>query len=80
MKTDWLDGDTFYFCKHKPSKERGTLVDKVPFGKYTVKSVMSGCVESDGWVFYFDEIKRSEERRVGKECLRLCRSRWSPYH
>ena len=25
-------------------------------------------------------IKRSEERRVGKECLRLCRSRWSPYH
>ena len=24
--------------------------------------------------------QRSEERRVGKECLRLCRSRWSPYH
>ena len=23
---------------------------------------------------------RSEERRVGKECERLCRSRWSPYH
>ena len=23
---------------------------------------------------------RSEERRVGKECSRLCRSRWSPYH
>ena len=26
------------------------------------------------------EYQRSEERRVGKECLRLCRSRWSPYH
>ena len=26
------------------------------------------------------ETRRSEERRVGKECLRLCRSRWSPYH
>ena len=26
------------------------------------------------------ENARSEERRVGKECLRLCRSRWSPYH
>ena len=25
-------------------------------------------------------VTRSEERRVGKECLRLCRSRWSPYH
>ena len=23
---------------------------------------------------------RSEERRVGKECLDTCRSRWSPYH
>ena len=24
--------------------------------------------------------RRSEERRVGKECDRVCRSRWSPYH
>ena len=24
--------------------------------------------------------KRSEERRVGKECTSVCRSRWSPYH
>src|SRR3546814_14284715 len=23
---------------------------------------------------------RSEERRVGKECVRTCRSRWAPYH
>ena len=23
---------------------------------------------------------RSEERRVGKECNQVCRSRWSPYH
>ena len=32
--------------------------------------------------FYENALKypRSEERRVGKECLRLCRSRWSPYH
>ena len=25
-------------------------------------------------------IRRSEERRVGKECQPRCRSRWSPYH
>ena len=25
-------------------------------------------------------LPRSEERRVGKECSELCRSRWSPYH
>ena len=26
------------------------------------------------------DIVRSEERRVGKECVQPCRSRWSPYH
>src|SRR3546814_15090003 len=25
-------------------------------------------------------LSRSEERRVGKECVSTCRSRWSPYH
>src|SRR3546814_7595204 len=25
-------------------------------------------------------MSRSEERRVGKECVSTCRSRWSPYH
>ena len=25
-------------------------------------------------------VGRSEERRVGKECASMCRSRWSPYH
>src|SRR3546814_12899081 len=32
---------------------------------------------SDTQVAYLD---RSEERRVGKECVSTCRSRWSPYH
>src|SRR3546814_18026806 len=27
-----------------------------------------------------DIVRRSEERRVGKECVSTCRSRWSPYH
>src|SRR3546814_13223603 len=26
------------------------------------------------------QLHRSEERRVGKECVSTCRSRWSPYH
>src|SRR3546814_2209722 len=30
---------------------------------------------TDSSLFY-----RSEERRVGKECVGTCRSRWSPYH
>src|SRR3546814_9339649 len=28
----------------------------------------------------FGLLVRSEERRVGKECVSTCRSRWSPYH
>ena len=34
----------------------------------------------DRWISNARLVHRSEERRVGKECLRLCRSRWSPYH
>ena len=35
--------------------------------------------QNDELIKYLDDILlRSEERRVGKECLRLCRSRWSP--
>src|SRR3546814_13262772 len=29
---------------------------------------------------YIFAAERSEERRVGKECVSTCRSRWSPYH
>ena len=41
--------------------------------KEITKGVFSGSVLS---VIH----KRSEERRVGKECNQVCRSRWSPYH
>src|SRR3546814_7088565 len=30
--------------------------------------------------FHNGLLHRSEERRVGKECVSTCRSRWSPYH
>src|SRR3546814_13689655 len=32
------------------------------------------------WAYTLSILKRSEERRVGKECVSTCRSRWSPYH
>src|SRR3546814_13414248 len=35
----------------------------------------NGTVQLSGFV-----VSRSEERRVGKECVSTCRSRWSPYH
>src|SRR3546814_20237139 len=33
-----------------------------------------------GYGFGGERTHRSEERRVGKECVSTCRSRWSPYH
>src|SRR3546814_5151065 len=33
-----------------------------------------------GVVLSITDGARSEERRVGKECVSTCRSRWSPYH
>src|SRR3546814_12673400 len=43
----------------------------------------SGTVEADDraqLVARASGTIRSEERRVGKECVSTCRSRWSPYH
>ena len=37
-------------------------------------------IENGDWVKVDGDRGRSEERRVGKECSELCRSRWSPYH
>ena len=53
------------------------------FGGSIVNNLLSlgaeptNVVRQDGLIEWKS---RSEERRVGKECLRLCRSRWSPYH
>src|SRR3546814_5536886 len=34
----------------------------------------------EGPLHHGGSVVRSEERRVGKECVSTCRSRWSPYH
>src|SRR3546814_19914420 len=41
--------------------------------------VWSSFRSSRKWTFIAPGM-RSEERRVGKECVSTCRSRWSPYH
>ena len=47
--------------------------------RYTASSVAYGEAQGldPAWL---TDMQRSEERRVGKECSLLCRSRWSPYH
>jgi hypothetical protein len=44
-------------------------------GRHALMGTHNRLLRIDGEGF-----PRSEERRVGKECRRLCRSRWSPYH
>src|SRR3546814_19337345 len=48
------------------------LVRKSHAGGATLAFVGNGIENVNG--------SRSEERRVGKECVSTCRSRWSPYH
>src|SRR3546814_3957705 len=40
---------------------------------------MGGAPKKVAWSGKLEEV-RSEERRVGKEVVSTCRSRWSPYH
>src|SRR3546814_15514214 len=41
--------------------------------------IEDGAAEGADARAIFDEQLRSEERRVGRECVSTCRSRWSPY-
>src|SRR3546814_19148211 len=49
----------------------------------TLASILDSLPDADTvtWMRRFNEGRggRSEERRVGKECVSTCRSRWSPY-
>src|SRR3546814_7671969 len=50
---------------------RGRRMGEKTIGEAGLSSSRSAVDRSTG---------RSEERRVGKECVSTCRSRWSPYH
>src|SRR3546814_18791879 len=77
----WVGAALLFFSAAVPTAhafikdihERVTL-EGLPFIKADVlEAIVSGNLDED-------EGKRSEERRVGKECVSTCRSRWSPYH
>ena len=52
------------------------LVARYPQRRSALLPILFLLQAEDGYV----SPARSEERRVGKECCALCRSRWSPYH
>src|SRR3546814_18805663 len=66
----------FIYVNKAKAEENAALAAWVDF--YLNDGVSS--VSEVGYVDLADEdLERSEERRVGKECVSTCRSRWSPY-
>src|SRR3546814_11036223 len=54
---------------------------KAPYRPRVTRLATSAwAVGGPGVTYAIFAIGRSEERRVGKECVSTCRSRWSPYH
>jgi predicted methyltransferase len=66
--------------------DKSKLSELIRFTRVDAGSTVIDIYPGDGdWTRLFSDIvgpegRRSEERRVGKECRTVCRSRWSPYH
>ena len=80
---DWLDKRSmdpvgYKRINKKTGKEipREQIVKGIEYedGQYVV------LTDAEIAAAYPKTTQRSEERRVGKECVQPCRSRWSPYH
>ena len=78
---------SFYDHRIPEGKESVALSHRLLIGMKHMLPARKGRYEHDQRGLRQMEVRdqpihelRSEERRVGKECLRLCRSRWSPYH
>src|SRR3546814_6459381 len=64
-----------------PAAAQGTVVAGYSSGELTAYRYENGrVVWQDALARTSISTSRSEERRVGKECVSTCRSRWSPYH
>src|SRR3546814_15810998 len=86
LRVDDATGDMTYFFVDYAGRVR---VNSNVFDEAAETFVVNGTSRFRGDVFLDDsnvplreqlDEKRSEERRVGKECVSTCRSRWSPYH
>src|SRR3546814_12480775 len=54
--------------------------DGFSIGSNDMTQLTLGLDRDSGLIAHLFDERRSEERRVGKECVSTCRSRWSPYH
>src|SRR3546814_10663977 len=63
-------GDKGYLCAKRAEKLAQKGISMITKVKKNMKKRVLSCLQKF----------RSEERRVGKECVSTCRSRWSSYH
>src|SRR3546814_7185290 len=76
----------FFFFKQKTAYEMrisdwsSDVCSSDLSGQNSCRTVPGACGNSVLAGETFDDEARSEERRVGKECVSTCRSRWSPNH
>src|SRR3546814_13086562 len=59
---------------HAGMAASGTVGPKLAVGRDVLRLLL------DHFQPEIERLARSEERRVGKECVSTCRSRWAPYH
>src|SRR3546814_12202810 len=64
-----------YFLIRRLDAEQELYRSTVELRGKTLDLIQRRYAEGD-----ISELDRSEERRVGKECVSTCRSRWAPYH
>src|SRR3546814_13257256 len=61
-------------------REKPEIVSVISYADPIRRTDEQGQVFMPGHVGTLYCVMRSEERRVGKECVSTCRSQWSPYH
>src|SRR3546814_1249404 len=89
--SDWSsDVCSSDLAKGRELLDNALKAQSLPYKKLQGSAVLAQVIRETGFRkaedFYIAlgagklQTGRSEERRVGKECVRTCRSRWSPYH
>src|SRR3546814_15622432 len=53
---------------------------RAAIGRIYIQNDAFACGQPDSLITDISHLPRSEKRRVGKECVSTCRSRWSPSH
>src|SRR3546814_19223965 len=90
-RTDTLFPYTTLFRSQRPPHPRGDYrMIRASFAALalscSITAVAAAAPQDDDPYLWLEDIEgakaldRSEERRVGKECVSTCRSRWSTYH